>query len=178
MNPFSPSPLGWVPKPDQSGYAPLRRSIRTVDLSRPPVQDPPDADPDGCHRSLSDHQKAHRSRLKRQVENELDAEEASLQSSRNDLKPDPWRVQGEHQLRLPNLRRTMEEMGNDPVRAWERFDTRTDEEKTSEVKRKLVRRDIVTSRVEEMLRLEREEKEERDVEQLLHEIPMYEFPQL
>lgn len=72
----------------------------------------------------------------------------------------------------------MEEMGNDPVRAWERFDTRTDEEKTSEVKRKLVRRDIVTSRVEEMLRLEREEKEERDVEQLLHEIPMYEFPQL
>jgi len=71
----------------------------------------------------------------------------------------------------------MDETGNDPARAWESA-IRTDEEKASEEKRKIVREDIVKNRVAEMLRLEREEKEERDVEQLLHELPMYEFPQL
>jgi len=119
----------------------------------------------------------HRYRLQRQVENELDADEASSQSSGNALKPFPWKALGKRQPRLPKLRRTMDETGNDPARAWESA-IRTDEEKASEEKRKIVREDIVKNRVAEMLRLEREEKEERDVEQLLHELPMYEFPQL
>lgn len=82
----------------------------------------------------------------------------------------------ENQPRLPSLKRAMDESGGDTVRAWEKFDRRTPEQRKLEEQAKRVRETEVQKRLEEKLREEKERKEDDELRELLNEVPTYAFP--
>lgn len=79
---------------------------------------------------------------------------------------------------LPTLKRAMDESGGDTARAWRRFDTRSSHDKAADGVAKKKREVEVRRRVDEMIREEKERKEDEALRELLDELPIYKCPDM
>ncbi|OBT65922.1 hypothetical protein VE03_05481 [Pseudogymnoascus sp. 23342-1-I1] len=171
------------PQPDQSGYIPpLQRSYRVVDLTLPPRRHSTptlhNVDPGRCHRSLKEHHRAVKEGYRRKVRDQMKSE-ASWESQRqHNLEPFPWAALETKQPLLPTLNIAMHESGGDAARAWQMFDRRSWQEKAAEEASDEKREAEVRRRVDEMIRNDKETKEDDAVRDLLESLPTFKFPEM
>ncbi|KFY10732.1 hypothetical protein V492_04872 [Pseudogymnoascus sp. VKM F-4246] len=173
----------WIPQPDWSGYRPLRRSGLVVDLRLPPrrLSNPVshNMDPEYCHRTLHEHRQATKQRYRRIIRDQMKAEEASrAYQHQQGLEPFPYSAFEMKQPLLPALSRAMHESGGDAATAWHMFDRRSRQEKAAEEAADEKREAEVQRRADEMIRNEKEAKEDQAMRELLEELPIFKCPEV
>ncbi|KFZ02856.1 hypothetical protein V502_11449 [Pseudogymnoascus sp. VKM F-4520 (FW-2644)] len=136
-------------------------------------------DPENCHRSLHEHRRAIKERYRRLVRDQMKSEDASWEYQRQQgLEPFPYDAFEMKQPLLPALNRAIHESGGDGVRAWQTFDRRSGREKAAEVAVSEEREAEVHRRADEMIRNDKETKEDEAMRELLEGLPTFKFPHI
>lgn len=109
----------------------------------------------------------------------MKAEDASWEYQRQQgLEPFPWDAFEMKQPLLPTLNRAMHESGGDAASAWQMFDKRSWKEKAAEEAANEKREAEVRRRADEMIRNEKEAKEDEAMRELLEELPTFKCPDM
>ncbi|OBT72337.1 hypothetical protein VF21_09458 [Pseudogymnoascus sp. 05NY08] len=136
-------------------------------------------DPQNCHRTLHEHRQATKQKYRRMVREQMREEEAFwTQQHQQGLEPFPYDAFDMKQPLLPALDRAMDESGGDAARAWQICDKRSLRERVADEVANEKREDEVRRRADEMMRNDREAKEDEAMRELLEELPTFKCPDI